>query len=103
MDFSSLQAINPEIIGWINGKGTRIDYPVLQTDNNDYYLRHMYNREYSLNGAIFMDCRCSKDFSDKNTVIYGHNMRNGAMLEDLEKYKEQVFYDSNALMMLYTP
>ena len=103
MDFSSLQEINPEIIGWIKGEGTGIDYPILQTEDNNYYLRHMYNREYNISGAIFMDYRCSCDFSDKNTVIYGHNMRNGTMFGDLEKYKDQEYYDNNPSIVLCTP
>ena len=74
MDFSDLKEINPEIVGWIKGEGTGIDYPVMQADNNSYYLKHLYNGEYNNNGSIFMDYRNSGDFSDKNTVLYGHHM-----------------------------
>lgn len=103
MDFSSLQEINPEIIGWIRNDRTGIDYPVMQTDNNNYYLNHMYNGEYNSSGAIFVDYRCCGDFSDKNTVIYGHHMRNGTMFGDLEQYKDQEFFDAHPVMMLCTP
>ena len=103
MDFSGLQEINPEIVGWIKGEGTGIDYPVMQADNNSYYLTHLYNGEYNNNGSIFMDYRNSGDFSDKNTVLYGHHMRNGNMFGDLEQYKDQEFFNAHPVMMLYTP
>lgn len=103
MDFSGLQEINPEIVGWIKGEGTGIDYPVMQADNNSYYLTHLYNGEYNNNGSIFMDYRNSGDFSDKNTVLYGHHMRNGTMFGDLEQYKDQEFFNAHPVMMLYTP
>jgi len=103
MDFSGLQEINPEIVGWIKGEGTGIDYPVMQADNNSYYLTHLYNGEYNNNGSIFMDYRNSGDFSDKNTVLYGHHMRNGTMFGDLEQYKDQEYFNAHPVMMLYTP
>ncbi len=104
MDFSDLQEINPEIIGWIRMEGSDIDYPIMQTNNNSYYLTHLYNREYNNNGSIFMDCRNSADFSDKNTVLYGHHMRNDvAMFASLKWYKDQEFYEANPTITLFTP
>ena len=104
MDFSSLQEINPEIIGWIRGEGTGIDYPVMQTDNNSYYLTHLYNGEYNNNGSIFMDYRNNGDLSDKNTVLYGHHMRNDVlMFGSLKEYNDQEFYEANPTMAIYTP
>ncbi|MBR2594037.1 MAG: class B sortase [Firmicutes bacterium] len=103
MDFSSLLEINPEIVAWIRIEGTNIDYPVMQTVNNIYYLTHMYNGEYNNSGSIFMDYRCNADFSDKNTVFYGHHMRNSTMFGDLEKYKSQEFYDYNPNITIFTP
>lgn len=103
MDFSDLKEINPEIVGWIKGEGTGIDYPVMQADNNSYYLKHLYNGEYNDSGSIFMDYRCSADFSDKNTVLYGHHMRNSTMFGDLEKYRDQEFYEDNPTITVFTP
>lgn len=104
MDFSGLQEVNPEIIGWIRGEGTGIDYPIMQTDNNSYYLNHLYNGEYNNNGSIFMDYRNSGDFSDRGSVLYGHHMRNDVvMFGSLKEYKNQDFYDANPTMMLFTP
>lgn len=103
MDFSTLKEINPDIIGWIRAEGTNIDYPIAQTDNNDYYLSHLYNKDWNSNGTIFADYRNAGDFSDRNTVIYGHHMKNGTMFQALEEYKDQEFYDVNPTMMLFTP
>ena len=103
MDFSALKEINPDIIGWIRAEGTNIDYPIAQTDNNEYYLNHLYNKDWNSNGTIFADYRNTGDFSDRNTVIYGHHMKNGTMFHALEEYKDQDFYDANPTMMLFTP
>ncbi|MCR4962290.1 MAG: class B sortase [Firmicutes bacterium] len=103
IDFAALQEINPEIVGWIKGAGANIDYPILRAEDNSYYLDHMYNRENNKSGAIFMDYRCSGDFSDKNTVIYGHHMKNGTMFGGLDRYRDQAFYEANPTLLLATP
>lgn len=103
MDFTSLMQINPEIIGWLRAEGTNIDYPIAQTDNNDYYLNHLYNREENGSGTIFADYRNAGDFTDRNIVLYGHHMQNGTMFQALEEYKDQAFYDVNPTMTLFTP
>lgn len=103
MDFSPLKEINPDIIGWIRAEGTNIDYPIAQTDNNEYYLSHLYNKDWNGSGTIFADYRNAGDFSDRNTVLYGHRMQNGTMFQALEEYKHQDFYDVNPTMTLFTP
>lgn len=103
MDFSELQQVNGDIIGWLYGEGTNIDYPVLRAEDNDYYLEHLYNGEVNANGSLFADFRNRGDFSDRNTVIYGHHMANGAMFGSLELYRDQDFYETVPTMMLYTP
>ncbi len=94
-DFSSLQAGSPDTVAWITGEDTPIDYPVVHTDNNEYYLSHLYSGEENRYGALFADCR--------NTVIYGHNMKNDAMFGSLMGYKEQAYYEEHPTMTLYTP
>ena len=74
-DFSSLQAGSPDTVAWITGEDTPIDYPVMHTDNNEYYLSHLYSGEENRYGALFVDCRNTGLFTDPNTVIYGHNMK----------------------------
>ena len=97
-----LQKINPDIIGWISIPGTRIDYPVLQTTDNSYYLTHNYKKEYSISGSIFLD----KDFnignSDTNYLIYGHRNKSGSMFEDLINYKDEEYYKEHPIIQFTT-
>ena len=103
MDFTELLKVNPDIKGWIIGDGINVDYPVLQTDNNEFYLNHLYNKEANSSGSIFEDYRNRGDFTDRNTVLYGHHMDNGTMFGSIEHYASQDFYDSTPTMVLYTP
>ena len=103
MDFTPLKEINAEIVAWLSADGTNIDYPVLHTDNNSYYLNHLYTEEVNSSGSLFVDYRNTGLFTDRNTVIYGHNMKNNTMFNALESYKKQGFYDEHPTMQLYTP
>lgn len=103
LDFSALKETNPEIAGWLKAEGIGIDYPVMHTDNNEYYLTHLYDGTPNANGALFIDFSNTEGFKDDNTVIYGHNMRSGAMFNVLNEYKSQDFYDAWPTMTLYTP
>ena len=71
------------VIGWIKIDNTTINYPIVRTDNNEYYLKRNFYKESSVSGAIFADCRNTKTLVDKNIVVYGHNMKNGSMFADL--------------------
>ena len=102
-DFQSLKEINEDIVAWIFAEGRTIDYPIVQGKDNSYYMRRMVNHEYNRLGTIFMDYRNQNDFSDKNTVIYGHNIKDGSMFALLTKYKDQDYYDNFPTMTLYTP
>lgn len=86
VDWEGLKAVNEEIVAWIQIEGTEISYPVLKGSDNDYYLKHTFEGNYNSAGAIFMDYNNSSDFSDCNTIIYGHNMRNGSMFGRLRKH-----------------
>lgn len=103
VDFSALKKINPDVVAWLTAEGTEIDYPVVLGTDNDYYLRHLFTGERNKLGAIFMDYRNDGDFSDKNTILYGHNMKDSSMFSSLTKYKEQGYYDSYPAMVLDTP
>ena len=103
VDFSSLEKINEDIVAWININNLHISYPVVQGDNNDYYLHHMVNRTYNSAGSIFMDYRNNNNLNDKHTIIYGHNMKDGTMFSKLLKYKTQKYYDENPYYLLITP
>ncbi len=103
MDFAPLKEINPEIVAWLKSEGAAIDYPVLRGEDNDYYLSRLYTGERNSTGSLFADYRNTGLFTDKNTVIYGHNLKSGAMFHSLGEYKAQDYYDARPTMELYTP
>lgn len=98
---SELKQKNSDTIAWIEIPGTGIDYPVMQSKDNKYYLRKTFSREYNILGSIFADYRNSPDFNDQNTVIYGHNMQDRSMFYDLSFLKKQDFYDKNNKILIY--
>ena len=103
VDFETLQAEHPEIIGWIYGPDTPINYPIVQGDDNQYYVNHLVDGTPLGSGAIFLDFRNSPDLSDRNSLIYGHNMTNKSMFGSLRNYRNQSYYDENPLLWIVTP
>ena len=89
VDFAALQAQNAEITGWIQIPGTPVNYPVVQHADNDYYLNHSFLDRYDEFGAVFMDYRSASDLSGRNTVIYGHHLKNGEMFAKVADYSDQ--------------
>lgn len=100
--FKDLLNINPEIKGWIKIENTIIDYPVVQSDELEFYLNHNYKKEPSRYGSIFIDSKCKDGVSSKNVILHGHNMRNGEMfagildLADLDFYKSSPIIEFNS-------
>ena len=92
---ADLKEQNKDAVGWITVPHTGIDYPFVQTGNNSDYLSTDVNGDYSIAGTLFMEYRNKSDFSDTNTVIYGHHMKNGSMFGSLVQYEDQVFFDTN--------
>ncbi len=103
MDFEKLLNINPDTVAWITLPDTVIDYPVVQGEDESYYLHHLFTGKRGASGCIFMDMTNAPDFSDRNTVLYGHHMKNGSMFAGLEKFGEQSYYDAHKTMTLFTP
>ena len=103
VDFEALRENGPDIIGWLSLPDTVINYPVTQTDNNEYYLNHLYDGTYNKVGCLFADYENRADFSDRNTIVYGHNMRDGSMFALLNRYDEQSYFDTHRQMYLVTP
>jgi len=103
VDFEALRAINDDTVAWIYSEGTPIDYPVVLGEDNAFYLTHTFSGRPGAAGAIFMDFDNQGDFSDANTAIYGHHMRNGSMFASLDKYRKQSYYDEHPVIYLYTP
>lgn len=102
VDVAALREKYPDVVGWIYCPGTVVSYPIVKGKDNDQYLHHLMNGEYSLGGTLFMDYRNAGDFSDWNSIVYGHNMKNGSMLAVLTEYYEQEFYEEHPVWYLFT-
>ena len=104
VNFEKLIEANPDVVAWIQfDTPEEINYPVVQGTDNDKYLKTTFEGKTNAAGAIFMDATNQKDFSDKNTIIYGHNMNNGSMFGKLSEYKDKEFYKKNPYFYIYTP
>lgn len=90
-EYKTLYAKNKKLIGWLKIADTKIDYPVMQTSDNEYYLEHNYNQEYDKNGSLFMDCNCIAYPKSTNIIIYGHHMKSGNMFGNLQKYANESY------------
>ncbi len=101
-DWESLKSMNSDFVGWIRMDDSSVDYPFVQGSDNDYYLRHLFTGQYNNSGCVFMDVNNNRDFSDKNTVLYAHNMKNGTMFADIEKFKDASYYESHKELHIYT-
>ncbi len=101
-DFSKLLGVNPDTVGWLLIPGTKINYPIVQTIDNDKYLHTGFNGEENVAGTLFLDFESESDFSGKNNVIYGHNMKNGTMFRDLIQFKDKDFFESHKYFQIYT-
>ena len=96
---SSLKEENSDIFGWLTVSGTNIDYPAVRGDDNSFYLNHSYTGEYLSIGSVFADYRCSDPSDDRNTVFYAHNIKNGAMFHDVEKFFDKDFLNKQFIML----
>jgi len=96
--YKTLYNKNKSLIGWIKIADTNIDYPVMQTLNNEYYLDHNLNQEYDKNGSIFMDKDCDVLKPSTNLIIYGHHMKSGKMFGGLDKYSKESYYKEHPII-----
>ena len=106
VDWAALKEINEDIIGWVYFTGLpQISYPILQAEDNAYYVNRTYDlsSDTSKAGSIFMDYRMADDFSSPYSIIYGHNVRDGSMLSDLAQLKDQTLYDEEPYFWILTP
>ncbi len=106
IDFSALQEKNPEIIGWISIPGTHIDYAVLQSGvetPEDYYINRDEEGNHRRSGSIYIQKANAADFTDPNTIVYGHYMANGSMFADLHQFRKEAFFKENDTIQLYLP
>lgn len=103
VDFDSLQQINADVMAWIYIPGTHVNYPVVQGEDNEYYLNRLFTGKWNSAGAIFMDYRNEAALTDSHTIIYGHQMNNKTMFNDLRHYEDQSFYEGHTVGYLMTP
>ena len=103
MDFDALREVNPDVVAWLYGADTGLNYPIVQGSDNEYYLYRLLDGSSNKNGTLFMDYQCKADFSMPNTLIYGHNMRSGNMFGHLTHYKDPDFYAKHPYLYLMTP
>lgn len=104
IDFEELQNINPDIYAWIRIPDTQINYPVLQRKGDDaYYLRHDSSGKYAFAGSIYTEEANRLDFEDPMTVLYGHNMRDGSMFQNLHFFEDDTFFAEHPEFFLYLP
>lgn len=102
VDFNALLGISSNAVAWLYCPDTAINYPVAQASDNKYYLDHTLNGRYNSGGCLFMDCRNRRDFSDDNSVIYGHHMNNGTMFNSLEYYRDPAYYEAHPVIYMTT-
>lgn len=105
IDFASLKAVNDDVIGWIYVEALDgVSYPVVKGKDNDTYLHMTYEKNYNFAGTIFIDYENSGDFSDCNTLVYGHNMKNGSMFGQLKKFSQDPeTYKKSKYFWIFTP
>ncbi len=103
VDFKSLQDRNSDVYAWIVVPNTKINYPIVQNEQTDFYLRRSLDKTYLFAGCIYTNDDNSKDFSDPVTVVYGHNMRDDTMFCMLHRFEDKKFFDKNEYFYIYTP
>ena len=94
VDFVKLKEINNQIVAYLKVNGTKIEYAVVQAKDNSYYLRRNLDKKYNIGGSIFMDYKNKLDGTDKNIVIYGHNMKNDSMFGTLKNILKEEWYNN---------
>lgn len=103
IDFNQLKSINEDIIGWIYIPNTNIDYALLKGKTNDTYIHTNYEKKYSFGGSIFLDEGNNASLTDSNTIIYGHNMKNGAMFANIKKFADHDYFINHPKVYIYLP
>ncbi len=102
IDWEGLKEQNPDVVGWIV-MSPSVSYPIVKGEDNNEYLHKNFNGEYEFAGCIFMNSACSSEFTDKNTILYGHNMANGSMFGDLDYFYTQSYAAEHPYIYIYSP
>ena len=100
-DIAALKETNGDIYAWITIPGTEVDFPILQAEEDDYYLNHTVEKTEGLPGAIYTNQVSGTDFKVPNTIVYGHNMKNGSYFGQLHLYEDEEFFNNNREICIY--
>ena len=103
VDWAYLQSVNSDVVGWLYCPGTVINYPVVQTNNNDFYLKHGFDQQSNTSGTLFADKDSVAGIVQSNFIIYGHNMKDNSMFGSVAKYVDKSYYEENPVMYYLTP
>jgi sortase B len=95
-----LRAVNPDVVGWLLIPDSQISYPLMQGQDNDYYLNHTWEGEENVVGSIFLEHRNHSDLTDFNTIVYGHNMKDGAMFAGIHQYRDKEFWQEHPFVYI---
>lgn len=102
IDLEALRAINEDVVGWIEIPGTELSYPLLQWEDNQYYLNHNWKKQPSSGGSVFLECTSNRDLTDYHTIVYAHRMRNDSMFGTLKYYNDLAFWQEHPCVYLMT-
>ncbi len=102
LKLEELRKQNEDIVAWLEIPNTKINYPILQTTDNEYYMTHTYNKEYSKDGSIFLDKNYDWNIPSSNLLIYGHNNKNGNMFQELLRYENESYYKEHPTIQFTT-
>ena len=107
VNFADLRKVNPDVVGWIY-IDKNVNYPIVQAEDNDYYLHRTFEKQKNINGAIFLDAECIPPFGTTNSIIYGHNMNSGKMFGYLKRYYDTAYskdadYKKHEFIWVLTP
>jgi len=103
VDFEALRAESPDIVAWLYCEDTPINYPIVQGEDNEFYVEHLPDGTWNGFGSLFLDCFNEPDFSDFHSIVYGHNMLNDSMFGVVTEYYRQEYYEEHPHMYLMTP
>ena len=102
IDLAALQEVNPDVIGWIRVPDSNIDYPIVQGEDNDFYLKHTWDKQKNSVGSVFMEHRNTPDFTDYNTILYAHNMNDGSMFANVKRYNTLWYWERHRYVYIAT-
>jgi len=102
LNLQALREENPDVVGWIRIPDTKIDYPLMQGEDNEFYLNHTWKKEPNSVGSVFLEYLNSPDLTDYNTIVYGHNMNDGSMFAELELFSLEKYWREHPYVYVVT-